>query len=141
MVFNDTFNNISVISRWSVLLLLEETGVSRKNRPAASHRQILSHKVVHLAMSGIQIHKFCPFYFLFDHCVVCPSSIYESDYPFGIFKLFLVMIWIGCVCGCKSNYHTIMIATAPQSIIKSCSTHEARLPESVHMDYHYRSIT
>ena len=37
MVFNATFNNISVISRWSVLLV-EETGVPGKNqRPVASH--------------------------------------------------------------------------------------------------------
>jgi hypothetical protein len=27
--------------------------------------------------------------FSFGHCVVCSSSIYESYYPFGIFKLFL----------------------------------------------------
>ena len=26
----------------------------------------------------------------FDHCGVCPSSIYIYDYPFGIFKLFLI---------------------------------------------------
>ena len=30
MVFNETFNNISVIS-WRSVLLMEETGVSRKN--------------------------------------------------------------------------------------------------------------
>ena len=31
----------------------------------------------------------CPLaLFLFGHCVVCPS-IYDSDYPFCIFKLFL----------------------------------------------------
>jgi hypothetical protein len=37
MVFNATFNNISVISRRSVLLV-EETGVTGENhRPAASH--------------------------------------------------------------------------------------------------------
>ena len=37
MVFNATFNNISVISLWSVLLM-EETRVSKENhRPAASH--------------------------------------------------------------------------------------------------------
>ena len=37
MVFNATFNNISVISRRSVLLV-EETGVPGKNqRPVASH--------------------------------------------------------------------------------------------------------
>jgi hypothetical protein len=37
MVFNATFNNISGISWWSVLLM-EETRVPRENdRPAASH--------------------------------------------------------------------------------------------------------
>ena len=37
MVLNATFNNISVISWWSVLLV-EETGVPGENhRPAASH--------------------------------------------------------------------------------------------------------
>jgi hypothetical protein len=37
MLFNATFNNISVISWWSALLL-DETGVPGENhRPAASH--------------------------------------------------------------------------------------------------------
>jgi len=46
MVFNTTFNNISVISWWSVLLM-EETRVSGENhRPAASDWQTLSHNVV-----------------------------------------------------------------------------------------------
>ena len=37
MVFDATFNNISVFSWWSVLLV-EETGVPRENqRPVASH--------------------------------------------------------------------------------------------------------
>ena len=37
MVFNDTFNNISVILWWSVLLV-DETGVPGENhRPVASH--------------------------------------------------------------------------------------------------------
>jgi hypothetical protein len=37
MMFNGTFNNISVIS-WLSVLLVEETGVSGENhRPAASH--------------------------------------------------------------------------------------------------------
>ena len=36
MVFNDTFNNISVIS-WQLVLLVEETGVPGENhRPVAS---------------------------------------------------------------------------------------------------------
>jgi len=46
MVFNATFNNISAILWWSVLLV-EETGVPGEyHRPAASHLQTLSHNVV-----------------------------------------------------------------------------------------------
>jgi hypothetical protein len=46
MVFNATFNNISVISWWSVLLV-EETAVPEENyRPVTSHLQSLLHKVV-----------------------------------------------------------------------------------------------
>jgi hypothetical protein len=46
MTFNTTFNNISVIS-WRSVLLVEETGVSRENhRPAARHSQTLSHNGV-----------------------------------------------------------------------------------------------
>jgi hypothetical protein len=46
MVFNDTFNNISVIL-WQSVFLVEETGVPGENhQPVASHWQILSHNVV-----------------------------------------------------------------------------------------------
>jgi hypothetical protein len=46
MVFNATFNNISVIA-WRSVLLVEDTGVPGENhRPAASHWQTLSHNVV-----------------------------------------------------------------------------------------------
>jgi hypothetical protein len=56
MVLNTTFNNISVILWWSVLLV-EETGVTVENHwPVASHWQTSSHNVVHLALSGIQTH-------------------------------------------------------------------------------------
>jgi hypothetical protein len=45
MVFNATFNNISVIS-WRSVLLVEETGVPEENhQPAVSHCQTLSHNV------------------------------------------------------------------------------------------------
>jgi hypothetical protein len=37
MVFNATFNNISVILWWSVLLMVETRGPGENNRPVASH--------------------------------------------------------------------------------------------------------
>ena len=50
MVFSATFNNISVIS-WRSVLLVEETGGSEENHwPVASHWQTLSCNVVHLAL-------------------------------------------------------------------------------------------
>ena len=46
MVFNATFNNITVLS-WRSVLLVEETGVTAENhRPVTSHWQTLSHNVV-----------------------------------------------------------------------------------------------
>jgi hypothetical protein len=46
MVFNTTFNNISV-NMWRSVLFAEETGVPGENkRPVAIHRQTQSHNVV-----------------------------------------------------------------------------------------------
>jgi hypothetical protein len=56
MVFNATFNNISVIS-WLLVLFIEETRVPGENhRPATSHWQTLSHNVVSSTphLSGIR---------------------------------------------------------------------------------------
>ena len=45
MVFNATFNNISVISWWSVLLV-EETGVPGENHVADKLDHIMLYKVL-----------------------------------------------------------------------------------------------
>jgi len=53
MVFDATFNNISVIS-WGLVLLMEETG--ENHRPADSHWKIVSHDIVSSThrLSGIR---------------------------------------------------------------------------------------
>ena len=59
MVFIATFNNISVVS-WRSVLLVDETRVPGENhRPAASHWQTLSHNVVSSTpcLSGIRTHN------------------------------------------------------------------------------------
>jgi hypothetical protein len=59
MGFNATFNNISVISWWSVLLVEETRVLWENHRPVASHWQTLSHNVVlsKPRLSGIQTHN------------------------------------------------------------------------------------
>jgi hypothetical protein len=59
MVFNTPFNNISVIS-WRSVLLVEETRVPRENQgPVASYWHTLSHNVVSSTprLNGIRTHN------------------------------------------------------------------------------------
>ena len=78
MVFNATFNNISVISRRSDLLV-EETGESRENhRPVSSHRQTLSLNVV---MSAPHHQP--------------NSNTQHSQKPFDIYKPYHVQMLLG----------------------------------------------
>jgi hypothetical protein len=83
MVFNATFNNTSVQS-WQSAILVEETRVPGENhRPAVSHWQTLSHNVVsHTSrLNGIRTHN-------------------------------LVAIETDCIGSYKSNYHKITTMTA-----------------------------
>ena len=57
MVFNATFNDISVIPWRSVLLVGETGGPGENHRPVASHWQTLSHNVVYLALIVIWTHN------------------------------------------------------------------------------------
>jgi hypothetical protein len=71
MVFNAPFNNISVIS-WRSVLLVEETGVPGENhRPAASHWQIVSHNVV----SSTPKEEFCYRKCNFSRKIICENDL------------------------------------------------------------------
>ena len=83
IVFNATFNNISVIS-WQSVLLAEEIRISGENyQSVTGHRQndIMLYQV-HLAWAGFQLTT-------------------------------LVVIGTDCTGSCKSNNHTITTTTAP----------------------------
>ena len=88
MVFNATFNNISVIS-WRSVLLVGKTGVPRENQiPVTSHWQTLSHDNGISStprLSGIIIHN------------VSGNRVIGTGY----------------IGNCKSNYHTITTMTVP----------------------------
>ena len=104
MVFNATFNNISVMS-WLLVLLVEETGVPGENhRPVASHSQTLSQNVVHLT---------------------APWSRFELTTS--------VVIGTDCIGSCKSNYHTITAMTAP-SLKHFWNNTSTRIDMSLHSD-------
>ena len=83
MVFNATFNNISVIS-WRSVSLVKEMGVPGENhKPAASHWQTLSHNVV--------------------------SSTPRHERGFVLTTL--VVMGTDFTANCKFSYHTIMTTT------------------------------
>jgi hypothetical protein len=94
MVFNTTFNNISVIS-WQSVLLVEETGIPGENhRPVASHWQTLSHNVVSRTPchERVQTHNF-------------------SGDRHLIARGLLRIIWINLYFTTSSNHESIMNET------------------------------
>jgi len=83
MVLNATFNNISAISEWSVLLVQEIGVLGENHRTATSHCQTLSHAISSTSRDGA-----------------------------GFELTTLVVIGTGCIGSCKSNYHTITTTTS-----------------------------
>jgi hypothetical protein len=63
MVFKATFNNISAISSWQSVLLVEETGVPRENqRPVASHIVFVMRLYNYLDIIYILVFGICGMY-------------------------------------------------------------------------------
>ena len=60
MVFNATFNNISVISWWSVLLVEETSEPEENTRPTQVTDKLYYIMLyrIHLVISGIRTHNF-----------------------------------------------------------------------------------
>ena len=116
MVFNTTFNNISVIS-WRSVLLVEETGVyGEKHRPAAGHWQTLSHNAV---LSTTRLTKVRNHNFSGDRhsCRILVLMVLGqfSDYLWSANKSYgsAAMIGTDCTCSCKSNSHRIKTLMTP----------------------------
>jgi hypothetical protein len=73
MVFNTTFNNISVLS-WRSVLLVEETGVPGENL-SQSLTNFTTYCCIKFQTCIVCLYKYT-FSFSFSHCVVCSFSIY-----------------------------------------------------------------
>ena len=116
MVLNATFNNISVIT-WLSLLLVEETGENHK--PVTSHRQTLSNNVVSSTPRHDRYSK-SNHWWRQALIVVNPTTIYYHDGPFV-------------------NAQLVFISTAISE--KAFLTFSHRFPcQNKHSDDHYLSF-
>ena len=86
LVFNATFNNISVIS-WRSVLLVEETG--KNHRPVAG--QTLSHNVVSITTTKSPI--FVRKWYLIEISHIVDDKIVSTDIYSKWNMIFLVYIW------------------------------------------------
>jgi hypothetical protein len=104
MVLNATFNNISVIS-WRSVLLVEETRVPRWNhRTAASYWQTLSHYVVsstprHERDSKSQLHSSHKSNY---HTITTTTTLSLDNKRPRHMHTGIYETWLGCVCLCFS---------------------------------------
>ena len=63
--------------------------------PSVAHEFTPVFNEVRIARCAFSVSLFVLLSLYFVHCVVCPSSIYAFDYPFGIFKQFLIVYKFG----------------------------------------------
>ena len=77
MVFNDTFNNISVIS-WQSVLLVEETGV-----PGENHQLVALYRI-HIALAGFQLTSLVV---IGTDCISSNKSNYHHDHDCPLLQL------------------------------------------------------
>ena len=83
MVFNATFNNISVILWQSVLQVEETRGPGENHWPVASHWQTLSHNAVQLALIEIRTHNISgDSHWLYRYNVVVNPTTIQPWQPF-----------------------------------------------------------